>query len=413
MITSMKAHVAVVGAGFAGLAAAYELSSRGFEVTLLEARQRVGGRVWSTRLSNGAVVELGGEWIASGEQNVFEMARRFGLPLVQLGVDFRIREVVGGMAVSPADQRQAHHIALETLKGLDEATVARFTIGEFLERLPLSQAQATLLRARLQGSFGTDLDDIALRMVGKYSLGEDSSFYRLATGNQSLANVMAARVPDVRLEHAVNTVTHRPHGVSVTGEAAGGAFTVKAGAVVMAIPVKPLSGIEFDPALPKATATAISSTPMGVAAKLAIGTQSRPRLRAIQDVAAPYWCWTGNGQGDVPRPAVTAFCGSRQAQRNLATESYDPSNWLNKLQSAIPDLEFVNDPVMVDWSQDKWARGSYSAFDNKATDLIPFLAQPVGRVFFAGEHTAESSGTMDGALTSGFHAARQIGEVLR
>ncbi len=63
--TDFNKHIAVVGAGFAGLAAAFELVNSGFAVTVLEARQRVGGRVWSTKLANGAIVELGGEWISS------------------------------------------------------------------------------------------------------------------------------------------------------------------------------------------------------------------------------------------------------------------------------------------------------------------------------------------------------------
>lgn len=115
----------------------------------------------------------------------------------------------------------------------------------------------------------------------------------------------------------------------------------------------------------------------------------------------------------MPRSAVTAFCGSEQAQRNLATNGNDPSIWLNRLYSAIPDLDFANHPIMVNWSQDEWARGCYSAFDNRAADLMPLLSQPVGRMFFAGEHTAVKSGTMEGALTSGFRAARQVCEVLR
>lgn len=111
--------------------------------------------------------------------------------------------------------------------------------------------------------------------------------------------------------------------------------------------------------------------------------------------------------------AVTAFCGSLQALQNLGIDSNDSSIWLNKLQAANPDLDFVADPIMVDWSQDEWTRGSYSAFDNLATDQIPLLAQPVGRLFFSGEHTALNSGTMDGAITSGLDAARQIFEVFQ
>ena len=149
---------------------------------------------------------------------------------------------------------------------------------------------------------------------------------------------------------------------------------------------------------------------MGVAAKLAIGTRNSaasPRHSGCGDALLVLdWQRRRGAAGTwVRRSAVTAFCGSKQAQRNLATDSNDPSIWLNKLRSAMPDLDFVNDPIMVDWSQDEWARGCYSAFDNRATDLIPLLSQPVGRIFFAGEHTAVESATMEGALASGLHAA--------
>jgi monoamine oxidase len=91
----------------------------------------------------------------------------------------------------------------------------------------------------------------------------------------------------------------------------------------------------------------------------------------------------------------------------------DPSIWLENIQRTNPDLGFVGEPVMVDWSQDEWALGCYSAFDNRATDMIPSLSQGAGLIFFAGEHSSLNSGTMEGALTSGFRAAGQIGEVLR
>jgi monoamine oxidase len=407
-----KNHIAVVGAGFAGLAAANELFNSGFTVTVLEARQRVGGRVWSKRLPNGAIVELGGEWISSADPIVLEMVRCHDLDLVEVGVNFRIRTIVNGPAVSVEDQRKTHQIAAATLAEMDEATISKSTVSDFLSNLPLQQFQRELLRCRLQCSYGKDLHQIALRMLGDYSLGDSGKFYRIATGNQSLAKALAGQLPDVRLGHEVSTITHHPDGVSIRGEAARGTFEIGAQAVILALPVLPLGELAFDPDLPRATTNAIMATPMGAAAKMAIGTRKAPFLRALQDVEMPYWCWTGNGKGDVPRSALTAFCGSKQAQRNLATNSYDPSTWLNKLRSANPDLDFVGDPILVDWSQDEWARGCYSAFDNKATDLIPLLSLPVGRLFFAGEHTAIESGTMEGALASGLRAAGQISEVL-
>ena len=97
----MKKKVIVVGAGFAGLSAAYELQLQGYDVTVLEARERVGGRIWSQTLPNGTVVETGGEWIASSDTSVISMANRLELDLVEVGVDFMIREVIQGTAVSP------------------------------------------------------------------------------------------------------------------------------------------------------------------------------------------------------------------------------------------------------------------------------------------------------------------------
>jgi monoamine oxidase len=225
--------------------------------------------------------------------------------------------------------------------------------------------------------------------------------------------VWSAKLPDVRLGHVVTAVAYHQIGASIKGELVTGAFDVAAEAIILAIPVKLLSEREFNPVLPRATEEAISSVPIGIAAKLVMGTQNPPPPRANQDLKLPYWSWTGKGEGGVPRSAVTAFCGFEQTQQKLAINSSDPSIWLDNLQSTIADLNFVNDPIMVDWSRDEWAGGCYSALDNKSRDLMPLQSQPVGRIFFTGEHTAVDTGTMEGALASGLLAARQISEVLQ
>ena len=75
----MKKQIGIIGAGFAGLTTALELHESGYRATVLEARQRVGGRVWSIRLSNGEIAEIGGEWINSGDKHVLGMIDRLGL----------------------------------------------------------------------------------------------------------------------------------------------------------------------------------------------------------------------------------------------------------------------------------------------------------------------------------------------
>ena len=98
---------AVVGAGLAGLVAADELQRAGAEVVVLEARDRVGGRVWSRRLDNGAVVEMGAEFILAGNTELRALAERFGLGLWDKGMRYGQREPRGGAPVTPAELAEA------------------------------------------------------------------------------------------------------------------------------------------------------------------------------------------------------------------------------------------------------------------------------------------------------------------
>ena len=83
----MDASVIVVGAGLAGLSAADALVSSGWDVTVLEARERVGGRTWSDVATNGARIERGAEWVEDEHQHLIALCARFGLPLVSGKVD--------------------------------------------------------------------------------------------------------------------------------------------------------------------------------------------------------------------------------------------------------------------------------------------------------------------------------------
>jgi hypothetical protein len=124
--------VVIVGAGFAGLAAATELASRGARVTVLEARDRVGGRAWSTELDNGSVVELGGEWIEEGAAALAGWAASLGRELVPSGIDYRRRRGWGPLGASLEEQDDALRVARQRRAELTDDEAVSLTFGAFV-----------------------------------------------------------------------------------------------------------------------------------------------------------------------------------------------------------------------------------------------------------------------------------------
>jgi hypothetical protein len=128
----------------------------------------------------------------------------------------------------------------------------------------------------------------------------------------------------------------------------------------------------------------------------------------------PFWCWVGNGSDGAVRRCLAAFAGSELAQESLATAAGDPGPWLERLSSLDPDLTPCGTPVLKSWGLDPLTMGAYAAWDNRSWDRMEQFQRTVGRMAFAGEHTAgpEHHGTMEGALRSGVRAAAQVLEIL-
>jgi monoamine oxidase len=402
----------VVGAGLAGLASALNLHETGVPVTVLEARTRVGGRVWSVRLDNGAVAELGAEWIMAGDFAVLDLAARFGIPVVPTGVDYKLREARGPDAASIEEQEAYLLAANDARARVSPGDATALTLGRFLSSLEGTEAQRATLRMRLQGTCATDLDRVALRITDgeRAFVPGRGTYFRLGPGNQRLAEAIAAALPDVRLGARVDRVEHDKRGVTVHTD--GGAE--RADAVVVAVPVTMASRLRFEPALPEELSVALRELPMGEASKLALATEGEPSLRSIQSTTEPMWCWVANGEDGRPRHVLTSFAGSGLAQEVLGTAAGDPGPWLARLRALNPDLAFGSDARVKAWGIDELTLGSYSAWDNRSWDRLERFTRTVGRVAFAGEHTAgpEHYATMDGALLSGQRAAGQALEIV-
>ena len=392
----------MIGAGFAGMAAALELHDAGLRVTVLEARDRVGGRVHSVELENGEIAELGAEWIFAEDEALQATIDRLGLVACEAGVDYLRREPRGQAAVSMAEldaflQAADAHLA--------EVDPAERSMGEALDLVPGDDRARAVARARLTGTFASDLSLVAWRPgwhAGKLA-AEPAVYRRMERGNRSIADAAAHELPDVRLGRTATAVRQDASGVEVdAGE------TIRADAAVVAVPVRLVTELAFDPPLEAEQRAAFEGLPMGVASKLAVPLEGEPGRCSIQCADLPFWFWVADGASGTRR-VVTSFAGSQIPQGPLETVSGDPGTWIGRIRELAPELRLSGEPVMKVWAEDPLARGAYSAWDGASLGRRHLFERMHGAVAFAGEHTAgEHSGTMEGALRSGRRAAAQV-----
>ncbi|NQY08437.1 MAG: FAD-dependent oxidoreductase [Flavobacteriales bacterium] len=398
--------VIVVGAGFSGLAAAYFLHRNGYDVTVIEARDRVGGRVLSKELPNGEVVEMGGEWITEDDVLYNRFIKELQLTKTEVGIDFMVRDLMDGSKITFEDCININRKMNAQLAKIRDSDYIKMTIQDLLDRVDLSPEHMLAVTSRLLVSNCDQLDKIALRSLGAFGTSEgESKYYRLDGGNQMLAKAFAEKLPNVILNSPVTKIVQTKNKVKVYTKHG----KLMADKVIVSAPISVLNKIEFVPDLPETLKQVINETKMGAAAKLSAALKDEPHLTAKQNTEAPYWCWTGQVDKGVNKKAVTAFTGTKKAVDFLKTNDPDDHSWFESIKTNCPELNFTGEYIKYDWTTDPWALGSYTAMDNEAYTNLEVFDDPFLRIHFAGEHKiADYSGTMNGALVTGIVAAKEI-----
>ena len=394
--------VIVVGAGFAGLAAAARLADAGVEVDVFEARDRVGGRVWSVPFAGG-VVERGAEFILPGNETVIATAERLGLALVRKGTLYGEREPRGGEPVTLEQVRDGlAQIAAEPAPAAGARTVAE-ALGSY--QLPSAVAEAIRARVEVSCACPADVLDASVLEEAGAAFGPFDT-YTVEGGNDRIARGLAAELGDrVHLASPVRRVAWSEGEVRIRA----GAHLTVGDAAVLAVPATLLVTITFAPQLPDEEPSAIMHTAYGQAAKLFVALRTPAPPSQTLSVPGRWWCWTQLDAGGQPSPFVAAFAGTARALEALEVEA-GPRRWLTELAGLRPDLDLDLDTALVStWHDDPWARAAYSAALASSGHDGEEWTRPSGPLAFAGEHTAgEWHAQMEGALRSGERAAQQL-----
>lgn len=396
-----KPRVCVIGAGLAGLATAESLLADGWEVIVLEARDRVGGRVWSERLENGAWIERGAEFIELDQTSIRELAERLDVELALTTMSYSDREPRGGIAVTREE-------LLEGVAALGRSTPdSNQAVRQVLDATPMTAGAREAIASRLQISFAFPIDALDSRLLtheaGSFS-GEQS--LRCVEGNQQLAVRLAESLGGaVRLKTPATAVEWTDSGARIqtpSGE-------VGADSCVVAVPASVLYGISFAPMLPDRKADALGGVAYGQAAKLAVPLRRPAAASAVLSVPDLYWTWTATRGRDEADAVVNCFAGSTAALEHLRVDE-GPATWLERLRGLRPDLDLdEGGAVLTTWQDDPWAKAAYSSRVAGRPHDDTALQEPVGPIHFAGEHTAgDWFGLMEGAIRSGQRAADEI-----
>ena len=329
--------VAVVGAGFAGLAAADALAAAGVEVIVLEARDRVGGRVWSRELENGAVVEMGAEFILPGNDTIRSYVDRFGLGLWDKGMLYGDREPRGGIGV---DRRRHARRGRAGSARRCPAVEAGVSAAALLDSLPLDPGAREAIQARLEVSSAATADRVEATALAGLAAHSDDVCPSVAGGNQRVALALAARArrrpctsraPSSGWPGA--TARRRRRGGGRRDRRSTGSCSRCPRASSAGSPsTRRCPSRSAPPTPPSSTATRPSSS---------CRSRERPPPSAVLSVPERYWSWTATG-GDGVQPVVNAFAGSAPASPGSRSRT-GPATWLASLARLRPDLALSPD----------------------------------------------------------------------
>ena len=439
--------VLIAGAGLAGLTAARELTKKGAAVTVIDARERVGGRVFTVRepFVHGQHAEAGGDLIDESQTEICKLIADVGLRTARIlpGGFTSVRQV-GARPARIAGTRGWHDLARrlqpevrafcvseQRWDGGVADSLARESVAHWLDRIRAPKALRDVA-VGLRGFFLADPDELSLLALAD-QFAEDGvpgseKMFRIIGGNDRLPAALAKALGSrIRLQTILRRVTQTRSGVTAALESNGRVSEARFDYLVCALPATTVRAVVFEPALPELQRQATADLKYGAATKTALQFDRAPwrkrgKPRGFGTALPIGAVWDGNEeqhQSGLPRRSreaakagiltLLAGGGASSATRDmLAAEG--PSRIVRELSW----LNLKNTELMawtsLTWEHEQWSRGGYAFFDTQFPPSLRYwLARPVDRVFFSGEHTSlRWQGYMNGAVETGLRAAEEV-----
>ena len=466
MTAQLEADVAIVGAGLAGLVAARRLAAAGLDPLVLEARDRVGGRVLGEEIGDGKVVEVGGQWIGPGQERIAALAAELGVGtfpthdegrhLLEFGgkstsysgalTDTRIELVrdlaraISPLALADLEQARARLDRMARQVPLDEPWTApkarRWdgqTFASWIQRNTRTAAARSLLELATEAVWAAEPADVSLlhilfythsgggfnRLVGT---GGGAQQDRFEGGSQRVPLLLAEQLGGerLRLGAPVRRIEHGGDGVVLHADGAGSdaGLTVRARRAIVAVPPTLAGRIAYDPPLPARRDQLTQRMPQGTVVKtMAIYAEPFWRDQGLSGQATsdvgPARVVFDNSPPDGRPGVLLGFLEGRLAREWGAWPAPERRQAVLAGHARLFGERAARPERFVErvWAEEEWTRGCYGCLMTTGgwTEYGSALREPIGRLHWAGAETATVwNGYMDGAVQSGDRACEEV-----
>ncbi len=463
MTESIKADVAIVGAGLAGLVAARRIAAAGARPLVVEARDRVGGRLLNEEIGDGKVVEVGGQWIGPTQDRIAALAAELGVgtfpthdegrhliemagrrtsyegPLTdaRVGLVRDLARAISPLALVDLEQARARLDRMARQVPLEEPWMApeaaswdSQTFATWVRRNTHTEAARSLFELATEAVWAAEPSDVSLLHVLFYThsgsgfnslvgTGGGAQQDRFHGGSQRLALLMAEQLgaEQLRLGAPVRAIEHGAGGVILHADGPSGP-AVRARRAIVAVPPTLAGRIAYDPPLSAQRDQLTQRMPQGTVIKT-MAVYQRPFWReeglsgqATSDVG-PARVVFDNSPPDGSPGVLLGFLEGRLARQWGARPAGERRDAVLAGHARLFGERAARPERFVErvWAEEEWTRGCYGCLMTPGgwTEYGRALRAPIGGLHWAGAETATVwNGYMDGAVRSGERAAGEV-----